>query len=127
VLFVPKNNRLNPPLPLLPPNKLCPSSQLLEHSEPELQDATTKYLGQKPAKLAVVLPGWSTGPLAQTTTCMFRKGDGRMTFTVMLQLEDFAFPHLLGAFSLQISFFSAPLPPMHCLHAAAALQPSPER
>lgn len=31
-----------------------------------------------------------------------------MTFTVTLQLEGFAFPHFLGAFSLQISFLLCP-------------------
>lgn len=35
---------------------MCPSSQLLEHSEQVLQDAATKHLGQKPAEQANVGP-----------------------------------------------------------------------
>ena len=129
MLFVAKNNRLNPPLPPPPPNKqvLHPSSlstvsRCCRMPQPDTWERSLQ------SWQAVVLPSWSTGPLAHNTTCMFRMGDGRMTFTVMLQLEGFAFPRLLRAFSLQISFLLCPpLPPMHCLHAAAALQPSPER
>lgn len=40
--------------------------------------------------------------------------DERITFTVTLQLEGFAFPHFLGAFSLQISFLLCP-PTPHAL------------
>lgn len=109
MLFVAKNNRLNPPLPPPPPNKrvLHPSSlskvsRCCRTPQPNTWDRNLQ------SWQTAVLPSWRTGPLAQNTTCMFRMGDGRMTFTVMLQLEGFAFPHLLGAFSLQISFLLCP-------------------
>lgn len=73
----------------------------------------------------VALPGWSTGPLAQNTTCMLRIENGRMPFTVMLQLEGLAFPHHVGLLCELVFFLCLPAP-KHCQHAAAALQPSPE-
>lgn len=122
------NNRLNLPLPPTPPNKrgLRPSScsrtsRCCRMPQPKTWDRSLQ------SWQAVALPSRSTGPLALNTTCMFRVGDGRMTFTVTLQLEVFTFPHLLCAFSLQIHFLLCPPAPMHRLHAAAAHQPSPER
>lgn len=58
----------------------------------------------------VALPGWSTGPLAENTTCMLRIENGRMPFTVMLQLEGLAFPHHVGLLC-ELVFFSVSLPP----------------
>lgn len=51
---------------------------------------------------------------SQNTTCVFWKGGGRITFTVMLPLEGFTFPHLPGASPLQISFRLCPHAPSTC-------------
>lgn len=128
MLSVAKNNRLNPPLPSPPPKKrvLHPSSlsmvsRCCRVPQPNTWDRNLQ------SWQTVVLPSWSTGPLAQNTTCMFRMGDGRMTFTVMLQLEGFAFPHLLGAFSLQISFLLRPPPAPHALSTCSSSTSAPTR
>lgn len=99
-----KNNSTLPPTAT--PNKrvLRPSSLSRDCRMP-LPHTWDRNL---PSWQAVVLPCWSTGPPAQNTTCVFRKGDGRITFTVMLPLEGFTFPHLPGAFSLQISLCLCP-------------------
>lgn len=71
-----------------------------------------------PSWQVVVVPRRSTCPLAQNTSCMLRRGDGRMTFTVTLQSEGFVFPHLPGAIFSQVRFRLCPLSPMNSLHAA---------
>lgn len=127
MLFVAKSSRLNPPshrcsqTHVLHPSSRSTPSKCCRMPEPYTWDRNLQ------SWQTVLLPCRSTSPLAQNTACMFRMGDGRRTFTIMLQWKGFAFPPLLGAFSSQISFFSALPAPMRCLHAAAALQPSPAR
>lgn len=89
------------------------SPALLEHSEQVLQASVTKYLGQKSSDVANGGPALLEyrPPPSQNTTCMLRIEDGRMPFTVMLQLEGLAFPHHVGLLC-KLVFSLSPCPQM---------------
>lgn len=110
VLFVAKNNKqAEPSPPTDTPNKcvLHPSSLSIVSRYRRMPQPNTWDRNLQSWQM-VVLPSWSTGPLAQNTTCTFRMGGGRMTFTVMYSCRVSPSPISQVHFLCKLVFFSVP-------------------